>query len=332
MPRVPYAELRQELQRVLVKLGFEASRARLCAELFTQTTCDGVYTHGVNRFPRFVRTIQNGTVRSDGVADCTDKMGALQRWNGNEGPGNLNAYRCMDRAIELARHHGVGCVALSNTTHWMRGGTYGWQAADAGAIGICWTNTLPNLPPWGSTQSRLGNNPMVFAVPREGGHIVLDMAMSQFSFGALESYRNRAEMLPVFGGFNSAGELTRDPAAIEASQRPLPIGYWKGSGLALMLDMIAAILSGGKITAQIPAEPERESGLSQVFIALNTDAVGGVSSATRLANMAIASLRGGQGTDSDVRYPGERVLQTRRDNLQHGVPVDDALWKELLAM
>src|SRR6185369_8244775 len=125
-------------------------------------------------------------------------------------------------------------------------------------IGICWTNTLPNLPPWGSSEPRLGNNPLVIAVPRPAGHVVLDMAMSQFSYGALAAYRARGEMLPVEGGFDTEGRLTRDPATIEASQRPLPIGYWKGSGLSLMLDLIATMLSGGLATHQIPKDPERE--------------------------------------------------------------------------
>ena len=137
----------------------------------------------------------------------------------------------------------------------MRGGTYGWQAADAGVIGICWTNTLANLPPWGASVPALGNNPLIIAVPRPAGHVVLDMAMSQFSYGALATYRRSGQLLPVDGGFDAEGHLTRDPAAIEASQRPLPIGYWKGSGLAMMLDMIAALLSGGLATHQIPTIP-----------------------------------------------------------------------------
>lgn len=108
----------------------------------------------------------------------------------------------------------------------MRGGTYGWQAADAGVIGICWTNTRPNLPPWGASDPRIGNNPLVIAVPRASGHVVLDMAMSQFSYGALSSYRMRGELLPV-------------------------------------------------------------------------------------------------------RYPGEKVLQTRRDNLTNGVPVEPSVWRQV---
>jgi LDH2 family malate/lactate/ureidoglycolate dehydrogenase len=134
----------------------------------------------------------------------------------------------------------------------MRGGTYGWQAADAGVIGICWTNTLPNLPAWGADTPRIGNNPLVMAVPRPEGHLVLDMAMSQFSYGALAAYRSRGESLPVPGGFDSAGAITSDPGAIEASRRPLPIGFWKGAGLSIMLDAIAASLAGGRASHQIP--------------------------------------------------------------------------------
>ena len=102
----------------------------------------------------------------------------------------------MERAIALGREHGVGCVAMANTNHWMRGGTYGWQAAEAGMIGICWTNTMPNLPPWGGAERVIGNNPLIIAVPRANGPVVLDMAMSQFSYGALKSSRKRGEMLP----------------------------------------------------------------------------------------------------------------------------------------
>src|SRR5438046_5621054 len=231
MLRVSHDELLNALLRVLLKLGFTEDRGRRCAQLFVETTRDGIYSHGLNRFSRFVRTIQNGLVDVHAQPKFVQSYGSLERWDGRSGPGNLNAWQSMERAIALARSHAIGCVALANTNHWMRGGSYGWQAADAGVIGICWTNTMANLPPWGASDPRVGNNPLIIAVPRAKGHVVLDMAMSQFSYGALASYRMRGERLPVEGGFDSQGQLTRDPAAIEASQRALPIGYWKGSGL-----------------------------------------------------------------------------------------------------
>ncbi|HEV2765713.1 MAG TPA: 3-dehydro-L-gulonate 2-dehydrogenase [Pyrinomonadaceae bacterium] len=326
--RVPFEGLLAELRRVLLKLGFEPERAETCARLFAEASRDGVYSHGLNRFPVFVRMVQSGVVDLHARPRLVEARGALERWDGMRGPGNLNAWQCMARAVELSHTHGIACVALANTNHWMRGGSYGWQAAEAGRVGVCWTNTLPNLPPWGASRPRLGNNPLVVAVPRASGHVVLDMAMSQFSFGALASYRRSGRELPVEGGFDSEGRLTRDPAAIEASMRPLPIGYWKGSGLSLVLDMMAALLSGGRATHQIEPELERETGLSQVFIALAPP--GGEGFADELADEIIEHLKGDGG--EPVRYPGERTLATRRENLERGVPVEPSLWQKVREM
>ena len=325
--RVPYDELRNTFSRVLETTGFTPDRAALCARLFADASRDGVASHGLNRFPHFIRMIRIGIVDVRASPVRVDGRGALERWDGRSGAGNLNAHECMGRAIALSREQGGGCVALANTNHWMRGGTYGWQAAEAGAIGICWTNTLPNLPPWGASDPRVGNNPLVIAVPRCDGHVVLDMAMSQFSFGALASYRMRGEMLPVAGGFDEAGALTRDPAAIEASRRPMPIGFWKGSGLALMLDLIAATLAGGRATWQVPVGPDAETGLSQMFVAFDVSAHAGVASG--VADEVIRFTQQPSASADRVRYPGERTLETRRRSMADGVVVEPSIWEEV---
>ncbi len=334
MQRIPFAEIQATLAGVLLKLGFSSARAQHCAQLFTQTTCDGVYSHGVARFPRFVAMIHNGNVHVETEPTLVTRFGAVERWNGNRGPGNLNAWASMDRAIALAREHGIGFVALADTNHWMRGGTYGWQAADAGMIGICWTNTLPNVPAWGGVEPCLGNNPLVIAVPRAAGHVVLDMAMSQFSYGALESYSRRGQMLPVDGGFNAAGDLTRDPAAILASNRALPIGYWKGSGLSTVLDMIAAMTSLGIATHQLGSDPLQEAGTSQVFFAIHPASLGPADQSARIVDEIVASLHRSPAAQPDaaIRYPGERTLQIRAENLVLGIPVDPDLWQQILAL
>ena len=329
MIRVPYEEVLDTLCNILLKFDFSPKRANLCARLFAETSRDGVYSHGLARFPRFIRGIRNGIIDVHAVPALVSAHGPIERWDGKIGPGNLNAHHSMERAIVLAREHGIGCVALANTNHWMRGGTYGGQAAEAGMIGICWTNTLPNLPPWGAADSRVGNNPLIVAVPRPSGHVVLDMAMSQFSYGALASYRLRGELLPVDGGFDSTGQLTRDPAAVEASGRPLPIGYWKGSGLALMLDLVGGLLSGGSFTCQIPPDPERETKLSQVFIAFNFAVLGGSRNAAEIADRVIESLQTSSRSSARVRYPGQHVLETRIENMAKGIPVAPSIWKEV---
>jgi 3-dehydro-L-gulonate 2-dehydrogenase len=152
-----------------------------------------------------------------------------------------------------------------------------------------------------------------------------------FPNGTLASYRLSGKQLPVDGGFDSQGNPTRDPEDIEISQRPLPIGYWKGSGLSLVLDMIAAMLSGGAATHQIPADPEREAGVSQVFLAFSLLSFG---NADRLADSIIASLQDPEegGLSGHVRYPGEQVMRTRTENMALGVPINPAVWREVMAL
>ena len=334
MNRLAADEVQSTLAGVLVRLGLADERTQTCARLFAETTRDGVYTHGVNRFPRFVGTIRNGSVNVKAAAQRVAGFGALERWDGNRGPGNLNALAAMECAISLGREHGVGCVTLGNTNHWMRAGSYGWQAAEAGMIGICWTNTMPNLPPWGGLDPVLGNNPLVFAVPRAKGHVVLDMAMSQFSYGTLESYRKRDEQLPVDGGYDAAGNLTRDPGAIEESWRPLPVGYWKGSGLATVLDIIAAVMSLGRATHQLAADPLLEAGISQIFLTMNPQALGSTPRTDQIADDIVASLHNSRPAMEGrrVRYPGEQTLRVRMENDKLGLPVEPAVWEQILAM
>jgi 3-dehydro-L-gulonate 2-dehydrogenase len=331
MLRVPYPDLFEALKKAVLQLGLADERAALCARLFAETTRDGVYTHGLNRFPRFAAMVANGSIDVNAEPTRTAGAGALERWDGHRGVGNLNAYAAMQRAMVLAKENGIGGVALANTNHWMRGGSYGWLAAEAGLFALCWSNTLANLPAWGATTPTLGNNPLVMAVPRPGGHVVLDMAMSQFSYGTLEAYSKRGAPLPVDGGFDGAGNLTKDAAAIEASQRALPVGFWKGSGLSLVLDLLAAMLSGGLATHQLPRDAVREAGQSQIFLAIDPGTIADPNDLSRIAEGVLDSLREATPVDpgKPVRYPGEETLRVREENLRLGVPVTPEIWNDL---
>jgi 3-dehydro-L-gulonate 2-dehydrogenase len=331
MLRVPFNDLYIALRKAMLRLGLSEPRASLSAHLFAETTRDGVYTHGLNRFPRFSRMVQNGSIDVLAEPTVTAAFAGLERWDGHRGVGNLNAYAAIHRAMELAKAYGIGGVALANTNHWMRGGTYGWLAAEAGIFALCWSNTLANLPAWGTATPTVGNNPLVIAIPRPAGHVVLDMAMSQFSYGTLASYSKRNVPLPVPGGFDAQGNLTTDAAAIEATQRALPIGYWKGSGLSLVLDMLAAMLSGGLATPQLSTDPLREAGQSQIFLAIDPANLTPTQELSRIADSVITHLRSTSPIDParPLRYPGEQTLHLREENMRLGIPVDSDVWREL---
>lgn len=327
---IPFEQVKSELNRVLLSLNFTAEKADTLATVFTENSRDGVYTHGLNRFPVFTAFVKEGLVNKDAEPAQVSGFGALEQWDGNLGPGILNARFAMDRAIALAAGHGIGCVALRNTNHWMRAGAYGWQAADAGMIGLCFTNTIANLPPWGGMEPRLGNNPLVIAVPREGGHLVLDMAISQYSVGKLNQYKSYGQPLPLPGGYDKGGNLSYDAAAILESERLLPVGFWKGSGLSLMLDVMAAVLSQGRSTAQITAS-EKESGVSQVFICIRPDDNNYTAQAIEDIVAYAKSSRGITETQK-IYYPGENTLLNREKSMKDGVFVDDRIWEKVLAL
>jgi 3-dehydro-L-gulonate 2-dehydrogenase len=327
--RISYEQLKAEFKRVLISLNFTETNAGDCATIFADNSRDGVYSHGLNRFPVFVQYIKEGLVTPNVKPTLVSSFGAIEQWDGNLGPGMLNARLCMDRAIELAKDNGIGCIAIKNTNHWMRGGTYGWQAAEAGCIGVCFTNTIANLPPWGGTEPRLGNNPLIFAIPKTGGHIVLDMAITQYSFGKLWQYNNENKPLPVPGGYDSEGHLTTDAAAIMATKRALPIGFWKGSGLSLVLDLLATLLSGGNSTAAITQSGKKESGVSQVFIAIKTDIE---QNATLIDEIINYTKTSDTENGKEILYPGENMLRIRERNMKDGVLVDEKIWAEVLGM
>lgn len=235
--------------------------------------------------------------------------------------------------MTLAKAHGVGCVGLRNTNHWMRGGYYGWMAAEAGFALISWTNTKPNMPAWGGIDRHVGNNPLVLAVPNPGGPVVLDMAMSQFSIGRMEGAERAGQSLPLPGGYDAQGALTHDPGAILATNRVLPAGFWKGSGLAILLDLVAVLLSGGLATYQI-GQQVTEYGVSQVFMAFDVTHVGSADLMQQAVEGVIADLHTTipSEADGEVLYPGERALRTRVDNLQNGIPVEPTIWTHVLTM
>lgn len=331
--RIPFREMYNTFETILLRNGFSEENAKTCAHVFTVNSLEGVYTHGVNRFSKFIRYCEEGYVRIDASPTRSHQLGAIEQWDGNLGPGVLNALHSTDRAMELAMEYGIGCVALANTNHWMRGGYYGWQAAKKGFVFIGWTNTLANMPAWGGLDAKVGNNPLVIAVPFGDDAIVIDTAMSQYSYGALDQYRSKKEELPVPGGYDHEGNLTTDPDAIRETGRVLPIGYWKGAGLSLLLDIVAAVLSGGLSTSQI-SKLKAEHALSQVYIAIDLSKLQNNESIQNSIRQIIDDYHASNPVEEgrQVRYPGERINRDRDENRRAGIPVSEKIWNEIVEL
>ena len=333
MLRVQQEEMQAVMTEKLTAHGVPKDIAEDCARLLMENSLDGIYSHGVNRFPRLISYLEKDYIHADQKPSLIQSYGAFEKWDGNLGMGNTNAKYCMDRAIELARQYGIGCVALRNTNHWMRGGAYGLQAANAGCIGICWTNTQPNMPAWGGKDRRIGNNPLIMCVPRpDGHHVMMDGAMAQFSYGAIESARLAGKLLPVEGGYDTKGNVTRDPAEIEKTWRVLPIGYWKGSCISIMMDMIAATLADGNPVCGVGALGDDEYALCQIMIAIDAKTIS--STLDETVTRIIDDIKGSERVDpnQELLYPNEQSYLAREDNLKNGIPVNESVWEQLLQL
>lgn len=330
---IHYDQMKSEFIRILKKSGFTDKDAERCAEIFSINSLEGLISHGINRFPRFIRNIKDGYIIPGAVPTLIHSAGSIEQWNGNLGPGPLNAIFATDRAISVADVNGIGLISLANTNHWMRGGTYGWHAAKNGFVFIGWTNTEANMPAWGATDARLGNNPFVIAVPYQEEAIVLDFAMTQFSYGKMELFIRDGKKLPYYGGFNKSGEMTNDPGEILCTRRALPVGYWKGAGFSLLLDILATILSGGLSTSEI-TKSKVEYGVSQVFIAIGIEKLPNFPVINDSIHRIISDLKNSVPEDenTEIRYPGENIIKTRNRSLKSGIPVSRELWDEVILL
>lgn len=202
-------------------------------------------------------------------------------------------------------------------------------------MGMCWINTESCMPLWGSVEPSVGNNPFCIGIPHKDGNIVLDMAMSQYAYGKLQVMRLAGKQLPYPGGFDKDGNLTSDPGAIEESMRILPTGYWKGSSMALVLDMAAAMLSGGRSGDQMDDEGRGScTGCSQIFIAFDPYLFSSEKEVEEMLTRRIDRVHHAkpQREGDTVSYPGERTAATRAEHLANGVEVDESVWNEVCAL
>lgn len=333
MIRISFETLEKTYRTILIKRGMDQIGATALATSFATMAWEGTYSHGINRFPVFISQVDNGDILLSKRPKKISSLGALEQWDCQYGPGPLNGSIGIKRTIELANTHGVGVVALRNSNHWMRGGTYALYAARKGYASIAITNSIAVVPAWGGVDHRIGTNPLIIAIPGNPPAL-LDMSCSQYSYGKLEVAKLAGSELTVPGGYDKDGNLSYNPNAIGESGRLLPAGYWKGSGLAIVLDMLVTILSGGNSTAEITEDTGIEKGVSQLLIAFDTTR--SITSnelykkLTRIVEFTKKSILVDK--NNPVRIPGENIEKFIQEHGKNGIPIDESIWKKIQAL
>ena len=329
---VQYEEAVERMSRGLERF-LNAQDAKRFAEIFAGNSLDGVYSHGMNRYPRYLSDMESGLCDAKVTqAERVSGLGGLEVWDAHFGVGPLIAQQMAERAIELARTHGIACVALRNNRHWLRAGRYGLMMADAGMMGLCMTNTCMNLVAYGAKEPSTGNNPITIAIPRRAGSLVMDMAVSQYAFGKLEIMAQEGGMLDTPCGYDTDGNLTNDPQKIVESGLMTPMALWKGSALSIMIDLMVSMLSLGRTSLAIGTPADGEKGMSQMFVCMNPAAVIDMDKAEAQMEKTIAFLNSLEPKDGvhGVHAPGENLEKTRARNRECGIPVTEDTWQKIV--
>jgi LDH2 family malate/lactate/ureidoglycolate dehydrogenase len=337
--RVSERALRDAAQEILVRLGEGPDNAQLAAAAFVGADLRGVTTHGVNLLRLVSQRVEAGMLALPTRLETLKEDAATAILDGNNGLGQVAASRGIELSASKAKKAGLGMVVVRNTNNLGALGYYTSQAASRhGVAAILMTNGNPSVAPFGSADPFFGTNPMSIAVPSAGGRaLVLDMSSSVVARGKIRLAATSGESIPLGWACDENGEPTTDPKrALKGSL--LPLGGPKGSGLAMMIDIFAGVLSGSSYGRGLKSfhELHGPTGVGTCFIAIDVGRFvdPGVFAETISGYVRdIKGLRRRAGIE-EILVPGEVESFKEEENRRLGIEVPDTVAKgmdEILA-
>jgi len=332
---VKVEDLRKFVEQVYQTVGATAEYAQISAEVMVEANLCGVDSHGVRMLPGFVTLARNGKINPKGKIGVIKETPVIAHLDGNLAPGHVVSVLAMKMAVEKAKASGIGFVLVRNSTHWGRAAYYPVLAAREGCVGVCFVNTESNMPYWGTRAPRIGNNPLSIGAPRASGEpVVLDMAMSQAAFFKIVLYGREGKKVPLGWGVDEKGRPTDDPAEILKSRRLVPTGQHKGSGLALMIDILTGVLSGGMFCGELLGEAKgmpHATAYSQAFLAIDISSFLPLEVFKRRVDELATYVKEGPLAEgfSEISIPGERSWREKALREKVGIPLDEITLGEL---
>jgi ureidoglycolate dehydrogenase (NAD+) len=333
--RVDAALLTRFCSDLLVAAGLRAGDADLVAGSLVSADLRGVGSHGVMRLPIYVERMRRGLIATRPVIEVLRTAPATAVVDGGNGPGQVVAVRAMDEAVALAREAGAGFVAVRRSNHFGAAGWFALRAAGAGMIGLAVTHAEADVVPYGGARPALGTNPLAVAVPRgDGPALLVDMATSAVAMGKVLLAASEGRGIPDGWGVDAAGEPTTDPRRVRAV---LPMAGPKGYGLAFVVEVLAALLSGSRSGSEVRRmydDFDAPHGVGHFLGAIDVARFVPLDGFTAgLADLAgrIGSVPPAAGFE-EVLLPGEPEERAEARNRRDGVPLGEEVRRELAAL
>ncbi|WP_112195035.1 Ldh family oxidoreductase [Pseudomonas sp. LG1E9] len=306
------------LHAVFIKHGTSPEVAAILAHNCASAERDGAHSHGVFRIPGYLSTLASGWVNGKAVPVVTDVASGFVRVDACNGFAQPALAVARGLLVEKARSAGIALMAIHNSHHFAALWPDVEPFAEEGLVALSVVNSMTCVVPHGADRPLFGTNPIAFAAPRaDGAPIVFDLATSAIAHGDVQIAARKGERLPPGMGVDSLGQPTTDPKAVLEGGALLPFGGHKGSALSMMVELLAAALTGGNFSFEFNWADHpgaRTPWTGQLLIVIDPSKTAGQNFAERsqelVRQMHAAGLR---------RLPGDRRHRTRARSLEAGI-------------
>ena len=335
--KVQAERLKEITVHILKGLNATNEEATLVADCLVRAEMRGINTHGVNFLKLLADRVESRMVYLPTDLKVIENDGSTALIDGGNGLGQVAAHRGMQICIQKAREFGMGSVLIRNTNHIGILAFYTHMAVEEKMIGIAMCNAAPSVSPWGGAEAFFGTNPMSIAIP--GGSelpaITLDMSSSVVARGKIRRARRMKESIPLGWALDETGTPTTDPeAALKGTL--LPIGGPKGYGLALMIDVLAGLLSGSQWGPNVKSfhQLAGPTGIGVFLMALGIERFMPLQQFKERMESYITSIQGTRkaGGVSRIYLPGEIEFEMEKQSLKDGIEISAEVAKDLNAL
>jgi LDH2 family malate/lactate/ureidoglycolate dehydrogenase len=334
MPTVTAPRLRAWSERVLVAAGVAPERAKVVADSLVAANLRGVDSHGVHLLTLYLEQIHAGDVDVAAVGEIASESGACMVYDGRNGLGQVVAAICVDHAIRLSGLHGLGMVTARESNHFGAAAWWAKKIAETRKIGLAFCNASPIVPPWQGREGRFGTNPICMAVPAgRRDPWLLDMATTTVAANRIfKAHANHEPTIPAGWAMDSDGVPTTDTA--EAYRGLLmPLGGYKGSGLAMMVEILCGVIGGGAMSTELGGirVRGRQVRASQTFIAIDVARM--QPDFRERIDWLIEEVKSSAPAAGyrEVLVANEPELRMERARLEAGIPVPEGTYQALCA-
>jgi len=331
MPIIPVTELTQFCEQILEGAGVARHKAEITAACLVASNLRGVDSHGIQLLPFYIDQLLAGEMDPAADGEVISESGSCLTFDGRNAIGQWVAETCCGHAVRIARRQGVAMVVARESNHFGAAAWWAQKMRDAGQIGIVMCNASPIVPPWQGKRGRMGTNPICMSVP---GPWLLDMATTTVAAGKIfKAFLNHQPQIPPGWAFNSEGVPTTD--TLEAYRGMLmPLGGYKGSGLAMMVEILSAVLSGGAMANEVGGIRFRGKRVrvSQMFLAIDVARFMPLDQFTARVEQLVGLMKStppAPGYD-EVMVAGDPEWRMEAERRKNGIPIAEGNWEQLV--